>query len=276
MDITDDNTNNANNSFTDTIGIVLQYKDGIIDNNLRNTLENKFLRNGFYVHGKAGIFNELDYKDESFDNQILPTKWYDRQEPFEFEFVVNDKVGAHKIFNDLVIISNNVQPKELEFEIEGDVFNFNKAGIFRDAKWPDKGYLWDKKYNKPIKTLDRTGVETTYQATQQFNNCKVVWDTNLNSYSLIVNQECKNIGNPKYGRRLGNIQYKEDSWYTNIEPIIYKERFKIEDKEEAIFREGKEKSARIRDKYMKVRVKYTGEDLVIITALKTLYTLSYA
>ena len=276
MDITDDDTNDADNSFTDTIGIVLQYKDGIIDNDLRNTLENKFLRNGFYVHGKAGIFNELDYEDESFDNQILPTKWYDRQEPFEFEFVVNDKVGAHKIFNDLVIISNNVQPKELEFEIEGDVFNFNKAGIFRDAKWPDKGYLWDKKYNKPIKTLDRTGVETTYQATQQFNNCKVVWDTNLNSYSLIINQECKNIENPKYGRRLGNIQYKEDSWYTNIEPIIYKERFKIEDKEEAVFREGKEKSARIRDKYMKVRVKYTGEDLVIITALKTLYTLSYA
>ena len=276
MDITDDDTNDANSYFTDTIGIVLEYKDGIIDNDLRNTLENKFLRNGFYVHGKAGIFNELNYGDESFDNQILPTKWYDRQEPFEFEFVVNDKIGAHKIFNDLVIISNNVQPKELEFEIEGDVFNFNKAGIFRDAKWPDKGYLWDKKYNKPIKTLDRTGAETTYQATQQFNNCKVVWDTNLNSYSLIVNQECKNIENPKYGRRLGNIQYKEDSWYTNIEPIIYKERFKIEDKEEAIFREGKEKSARIRDKYMKVRVKYTGEDLVIITALKTLYTLSYA
>ena len=70
----DDDTNDTNNSFTDTIGIVLQYKDGIIDNNLRNTLENKFLRNGFYVHGKAGIFNELNYKDESFDNQILPTK----------------------------------------------------------------------------------------------------------------------------------------------------------------------------------------------------------
>ena len=169
-----------------------------------------------------------------------------------------------------------MQPKELEFEIEGDVFNFNKAGIFRDSKWPNNNYLWDEKYNKPIKTIDRTGEETTYQATQEFNNCKVVWDTNLNSYSLIVNQECKNIGNPKYGRRLGNIQYKEDSWYTNIEPIMYKERFKIKDKEETEFREGKEKSARIRDKYMKVRVKYTGEDLVIITALKTLYTLSYA
>ena len=259
-------------NFDDSIGIVCNYKT------LSNweDLKSKFLSYRLFVHGKAGIFNEIDYEDKDFDNQILPTKWYNKQEPFEFEFVVNDQVGAHKIFNDLVIISNNVQPKELEFEIEGDVFNFNKAGIFRDSKWPNNNYLWDEKYNKPIKTIDRTGEETTYQATQEFNNCKVVWDTNLNSYSLIINQECKNIGNPKYGRRLGNIQYKEDSWYTNIEPIMYKERFKIKDKEETEFREGKEKSARIRDKYMKVRVKYTGEDLVIITALKTLYTLSYA
>ena len=57
---------------------------------------------------------------------------------------------------------------------------------------------------------------------------------------------------------------------------MYEERFKLGDKQEAVFREGKEKSARIRDKYMKVRVKYTGEDLVIITALKTMFTLSYA
>ena len=284
MDITDDNQNDSNSYFTDTIGIVLEYRDGIIDDKIRKGLENKFLRNGFYVHGKAGIFNELNYNDDDFDNQILPTKWYDRQEPFEFEFVVNDQVGAHKIFNNLVIISNNVQPNELEFEIEGDVFNFNKAGIFRDAKWPGNGYLWNEKYNKPTKTIDPTGKEVSYQTTQEFvspdknnqNKCRVEWDTNTNSYSLVLTQSCRNISDPKYGRRLGNIQYKEDSWYTNIEPIIYKERFKIGDKEEVIFREGKEKSARIRDKYMKVRVKYTGEDLVIITALKTLYTLSYA
>ena len=279
MDITDNNQNDSNSYFTDTIGIVLEYWDGIIDNKLRSDLENKFLKNGFYIHGKAGIFNELDYNDDTFDNQILPTKWYDRQEPFEFEFVVNDQLGAHKIFNNLVIISNNVQPNELEFEIEGDVFNFNKAGIFRGGK-----YLWDERYNKPIKTIDPTGKEVSYQATQEFispdknnqNKCRVEWDTNTNSYSLVLTQSCRNITDPKYGRRLGNIQYKEDSWYTNIEPIVYKERFKIGDKEEAVFREGKEKSARIRDKYMKVRVKYTGKDLVIITALKTLYTLSYA
>ena len=273
--------NEANVTFDDNIGIICNY-ESLSEDWLK--LKNKFLSNGFYVHGKAGIFNEIDYEDEKFDNQILPTKWYNRQEPFEFEFVVNDYVGAHKIFNNLVIISNNVQPNELEFEIEGDVFNFNKAGIFRDSKWPNGNYLWDKRYNKPIKTIDPSGKEITYQATQEFispdknnqNKCRVEWDTNTNSYSLVLTQSCRNITDPKYGRRLGNIQYKEDSWYTNIEPIMYKERFKIGDKEEAVFREGKEKSARIRDKYMKVRVKYTGEDLVIITALKTMFTLSYA
>lgn len=36
------------------------------------------------------------------------------------------------------------------------------------------------------------------------------------------------------------------------------------------------KEARLRDKYIKIRVRYTGEELAIITALKTLYTISYA
>ena len=95
--------------------------------------------------------------------------------------MVNDQLGAHKIFNNLVIISNNVQPKELEFEIEGDIFNFNKAGIFRDSKWPGNDYLWDKNYNKPITTIDPSNKEISYQATQEFispdknnqNKCRV-------------------------------------------------------------------------------------------------------
>lgn len=36
------------------------------------------------------------------------------------------------------------------------------------------------------------------------------------------------------------------------------------------------KETRIRDKYIKIRVRYTGNELAIITALKTLYTISYA
>lgn len=116
----------ATSSFEDCTGLILDNQ--LLENKVE--LEKIFLRNGFYLHGKAGVFDEINYEDESLDNQILPTKWYDRQEPFEIEFVVNDPVGMHKIFDNLVIISNNVQPKEIEYEIIGDVFNFNKAGIF--------------------------------------------------------------------------------------------------------------------------------------------------
>ena len=52
------------------------------------------LGNGFYVHGRAGIFDEIDYEDENLDNQIKPTYWYNKQEPFEFEFVVNEPIRS--------------------------------------------------------------------------------------------------------------------------------------------------------------------------------------
>ena len=39
---------------------------------------------------------------------------------------------------------------------------------------------------------------------------------------------------------------------------------------------NRRRETKIRDKYIKIRVRYSGKDLVIISALKTLYTVSYA
>ena len=144
----------------------------------------------------------------------------------------------HKIFDNLVIISNKVEPKSIEFEIIGDVYNFKKSGLFKT----------------------QTG----------FKNTTVDYDPILNQYTLVTEQECRNIEKPEYGRRLGNIHYKEDSWYLTIEPIKFDPNF-VANKETS---NVKWQSARIRDKFAKVRVKYSGEDLVVITAIKNLYTLS--
>ena len=217
--------------FKETLCFVVDYK---YDENAYSEL----LGNGFYVHGRAGIFNEIDYEDDDPDNQIKPTKWYNKQEPFEFEFVVNEPVGLHKIFDNLVIISNKVEPKSIEFEVIGDVYNFKKAGLFRTGKG--------------------------------FKNTKVDYDPILNQYTLITEQECRNIENPEYGRRLGNIHYKEDSWYLTVEPIKFDPEFQADEQHPP----KKWNSTRIRDKFAKIRVKYSGEDLVIITAIKNLYSLS--
>lgn len=208
----------------------------VVDYRYNEEQYSELLTNGFYVHGRAGVFDEIDYEDENPDNQIKPTKWYNRQEPFEFEFVVNEPVGLHKIFDNLIIISNKVEPKSIEFEIVGDVYNFKKAGLFKTGKG--------------------------------FKNTKVDYDPILNQYTLITEQECKNI--EKHGRRLGNIHYKEDSWYLTIEPIKFDPEFKADEQNPPI----KWNSTRIRDKFVKIRVKYSGDSQVIITAIKNLYSLS--
>ena len=210
----------------------------IVDHRYDEESYSELLGNGFYVHGRAGIFNEIDYEDDDPDNQIKPTKWYNKQEPFEFEFVVNEPVGLHKIFDNLVIISNKVEPKSIEFEVIGDVYNFKKAGLFKTGKG--------------------------------FKNTKVNYDPILNQYTLVTEQECRNIENPKYGRRLGNIHYKEDSWYLTVEPIKFDPEFKADEQNPPI----KWNSTRIRDKFVKIRIKYSGDSQVIITAIRNLYSLS--
>lgn len=262
-----DNTYTSTLKIWDTIGIISKYSN--LESSVKKEWD-KLLRNGFYVHGRAGIFDEINYEDENAENNITPTKWYDKQEDFEIEFVVNNLTGLHKIFNNLIIISNNVQPKSLEFEIVGDAYLFNKARLYNMQKNPD--------YNK--KTLFNSGNwagSTSVPSVKGFKNAYMKYDNVLNQYTIVTNQDCKNF--EEYGRILGNIHYKEDSFYSNIEPMIYDQRLNNHTKDPKDFDYNDSalwKQDRLRDKWMKVRVKYSGKDLVVITAIKTLMTLSYS
>ena len=217
-------------------------------------LERKYPKSGkfkLYLHGRSGESNYL----------IKPTNWYGKQEEFNFEFVVNEATGLHKIFENLVIISNNVQPAEIDFELIGDAYLFNKARIYHDGK---------NIYNNGNENFVKN---TLYEFPECFKNVKVEYDPVLNQYNLIMIQKTKNL--ETFGRRLGNIQYKEDSWYLMIDPIVYDAR--IKDPNYVITGENQEWiTTRLRDKWLKIKIKYTGEDLVIITGIKTLFSLSYS
>ena len=76
------------------------------------------LTTDFYLHGQAGIFNVVE--------DLYPTYWYGEFHPFEFEVIVNDKIGYQKIFNNLIIISNKAEPESFHFEIEGDNYEFSQ------------------------------------------------------------------------------------------------------------------------------------------------------
>lgn len=101
--------------------IITAKKDNIVLSTETVVIANKTVLNelttDFYIHGRSGIF---DIKEN-----IYPTRWYGEYHPFEFEFVVNDKIAQQKIFNNLLLISNKAEPESFHFEIEGDNYEFS-------------------------------------------------------------------------------------------------------------------------------------------------------
>ena len=116
----------GNHTLDYTIGIIKDYL--YVKDVSPSQLDNykKALLNQIFVHGRSLNADEINYFDKDPDNQCLPTKWYDTQHPFEFEIIVNEPKGLHKIFDNLMIVSNNVEPESFEVEITGDVYGFDK------------------------------------------------------------------------------------------------------------------------------------------------------
>lgn len=81
---------------------------------------NDFLKNRestyFWKHGQAGLTKT--------EEPIKPCMWYGKQHPFEFEVVVVSNPMVHKMFTNLQLISNKVEPESLHFEITGEAYKF--------------------------------------------------------------------------------------------------------------------------------------------------------
>jgi hypothetical protein len=87
----DDSSSTLAQQFANTAIIDNGYYESTIALCFKDKLSD--LTTDFWKHGQAGI---IDISDE-----LKPTYWYGKQHPFEFEFVVNDNPGNHKIFDNL-------------------------------------------------------------------------------------------------------------------------------------------------------------------------------
>ena len=74
------------------------------------------------------------------------------------------------------------------------------------------------------------------------------------------------------GRMRGNMEYLEDRWKVQIQPITFK--YAYVDKN--ILKYTNSVQSKIRDKYLKIRVRYDGTQYVMVNAIKTYFTVSYA
>ena len=135
---------------------------------------------------------------------------------------------------------------------------------------------------------------------------EIVWDEQLNEFRIATH--VKGCRLEDGGRLRGNMQYQEDQWLVQIPSITFMQKNESEwkDNKPDIVITGlpndlkrtevnkedlpntydigqvstsgwtNRKETKIRDKYVKIKIRYTGKDLVIITAIKTLFTQSYA
>ena len=135
---------------------------------------------------------------------------------------------------------------------------------------------------------------------------EIVHDTVSDEYLIDTHISAQDV--EKVGRMRGNMQYQEDHWYAQIPSIIFNQKNETQWQknepplvinsvpdditrneitgedlpntydigqvrtDEWTFR----KEARIRDKYIKIRIRYSGERLALITSIITMFTRSYA
>lgn len=318
----------------------------------------QFLSTDFWKHGQAGI---IDISD-----RIYPCYWYGKQHPFELEFVVADNPQAHKIFDDLEIISNNAEPESFHYEIVGDCYDFakdkknmyirqeatkelyqyNGSDILFNSDYVNldseqrKNYRIENGQKIELNGYDRsTLLPLYYQRRDSINEIEdyyagatapskdysalsggeiIRYDT-LNEYHIWNHAKAVDVSDPTKGRIRGNMQYKEDKWHVQINPlnIVQKNetqwtnldgnstnRVPVELKQNPLpsdvldprtmqvpssfdegqgrgyvvwnWEESQIREAKIKDKWLKVRVRYKGNKLAIITAIRTLYSISYS
>ena len=291
-----------------------------------------FLTN-FWKHGQAGIIDTQEH--------IKPCYWYNKQHPFEFEFVVKDNSVKQKIWDNLQIISNKAEPESFHFEINGDSYEFSKdkpnmwyrqeltkntyqklgSDITYDHLYNDskrgvtpqqyfKSTIFPLYYNR----LDSVNeIEDYYHSMRspsdrdysRLSGSEIVRYEDLNQYNIATH--VKNLPIPKHGVIKGNSYYQEDEWYIQIPSI------NIAQKNETIWKDGKppivlnwipndldkteisdedlpntynlgnvdttgwtyRQQIPMKDKYIKIKIRYTGNDLAIITGILTTYRLSY-
>ena len=243
------------------------------------------------------IFNNL----KIISNKTAPNK-------FEYEIVGE---GYDWFYLKPVIIWINQKFKECEEKedyshgtTEKDRFEFwYKEVLSKDYTtlrgiYPDFPEVFELENNRTINKLPFLHLETTDRKGMSDKNKTYLesqyWDIykpdNITDYkyqfnsseTILVNDEDLNeqrvhtesLGNDikRYGRIRGNMQYLEDLWDIEIRPVKIQWAC-LNSKNELVF---KKTETRHRDKYCKIKVRYTGQDLALIQGIITMFDVSRA
>lgn len=334
------------------------------------------LTTDFWKHGQAGI---IDIKDEikpckwygkqhPFEFEVVVADNPQFHKIFNNLKIISNKAKPesfhYEIIGQTYSFADDKQNMFIRQEATKDFYQYNGSDItydksFLDLKpkqrevtrsdgttYRDKSTMFPLYYSR-MDTINE--VEDSYKGmtapNKEYDNLsgsEIVYDKLLGDFKIWTHAKAKSISEGRFGRIRGNMNYQEDFWDVQINPIIFVERNEenwnefegkqkipisvgnspipndikgfniypntpkedfmpkdllakgydandIDTKDWTVYPSKTEggminyvtsararKETKIRDKYLKVRIRYTGEELAVITALKTLYTISYA
>lgn len=231
-----------------------------IFNNLK-ILANKATPAKFEYEVVGEGYEWFEYKPivEWINKQAITTKtlddWYKEVLGKDSATLVKDYPDFPALFDDTRVIKKLPYLKMKHTDKKG-------APERPHYKWDNGKDYW---HDLPHKTL---GHDDKYSY-----NCSepcLVEDDQLNEVRL----RTESLGNDmkKYGRIRGNMQYLEDLWNVEIRPVQITWCY-LDDKGD--FQTKKLTETRHRDKYIKIKVRYSGEDLALIQAIYTIFEESY-
>jgi len=240
-----------------------------------------------YAQVGTAVFGENDVYYSSSSPLVATSYVAGKVNQWYYEFIVIGVPGIHKIFNNLQIISNKNAPQDFQFEVCGEVYSFNefKSLIEMIQNRSDSDLLVPTKageqslltiltnnnlLNKGLPYISVISNETPPIVNTNTSQTLLVDYTKLNE--IRVRNYQKGLDIKQYGRIRGNMQYLEDIWDVEIRPISFVKKYV----DNGTIKTTPKEETKIRDKYLKVRVIYSGTDLNIISAIRTLFTISYS
>lgn len=325
--------------------------DGIINGTFKSTLavipeyNKQFLTTDFWKHGQAGIIDIADKiyptfwygKQHPFEFEFIVAdnpmihKIYDNLE------IISNKAEPesfhYEVIGECYDFAKDKKNMYIRQEATKDLYRLNGVDITYDHDYVnlksehrelykrDGKTIYDKSTLFPLyysRTKSVNDIEDYYHRkkgevnTEDFSalaGAEIVKYDNLNEYRIWNHCEAVDLSK---GRLRGNMQYKEDKWDVQINPInlvqknedqwldingnptdkipielnqnplpdvlLTKDEVNItsDDRGVTVWNDCKQSEAKLKDKFIKIRIRYSGKDLAIINAIKTFYSASYS
>lgn len=323
----------------------------------------QFLTTDFWKHGQAGIIDIADKiyptywygKQHPFEFEFVVADSPDRHKIFDSLEIISNKAAPesfhYEIVGECYDFAKYKKNMYIRQEATKELYQFNGSDIVfnpdykdlisehrpltpgdPDPQHYDKSTIFPLYYRRQDTINEIEDFYHLYGHKDRYGKgdknfsalagAEIVRYENLDEYRIWNHAKAVDI--KEHGLLRGNMYYKEDKWYAQINPINLVQKNETRQEWDNRYRRANEaqqymvpaecnlfpppadvldghgergitlpddwtrnvvswsdyqkrnREAKIKDKFIKIRIRYSGEDLAIISAIRTLYSISYA